>query len=450
MNKVIVACDLGASSGRVFFSRLEEDNLVVKEIHRFPNEPYEKYGRLYWDIKKIVQEIEIGIKKIIDIGFEIISIGFDSWGVDYAWIDKNGELLEDPICYRDSGDKWKDLDKKISKFEIFQESGVNFFDFNSIYRINKDKFEERDSLLFLPNLIGYIFTRVKNIEYSIATTSGLINQIEKKYSKKIKKEIRLLDKELPKLVSAGTNLGEITEEKAKEFNSNKFSVINVNCHDTASAIYSIEKRDDETCFLILGTWSIIGIVRDEPILDKSAFELGITNEGIYKEKVRIQHLIPGMWILQRLKKDFKKNNKNYTYLEINKMARESNKNQIIDLEDKTLIYPKSMKKALEELLPKGEYSDGDLLRIAYNSIVKKVENGIKNMERITNKKLKNVVALGGGIQDLYLIERLSCELGLNLEKGYIESSVVGNLKSQYIANNLILEKNWKGLNINFK
>lgn len=450
MNKVIIACDLGASNGRVFFSTLDKKNLSVKEIHRFPNEPYEKFDKLYWDIEKIISEIEIGIKKIIKSGFDIVSIGFDSWGVDYAWLDKNGEILEDPICYRDSGNKWKHLDKNISKFEIFQESGVNFFDFNSIYRINKDKNKERDTLLFFPNLIGYLFTKIKNTEYSIATTSGLINQTKKKYSKIIQNEISLLNTELPKLVSAGTKLGEITDEKMNKYKSNKFSVINVNCHDTASAVYSIEKKDNETCFLILGTWSIIGIIGNEPILNKSAFDLGITNEGIYKEKVRIQHLIPGMWILQRLKKDFEKNNKKYTYLEINKMAKQSSENKIIDLENKTLTYPNSMKKALEELLPKSEYTDGDLLRIAYNSIIKKIKNGIKNIERITNQKLKNIVAIGGGIQDLYLIERLSCELELNLEKGYVESSVVGNLKSQYIANNLISEKNWKELNIIFK
>ena len=450
MDKVIIACDLGASNGRVFFSILENKNLLVKEIHRFSNEPYEKFGKLYWSIEKIVAEVEIGIKKIVKNGFGIVSIGFDSWGVDYAWLDKNGEILEDPNCYRDVGEKWKDLEKKISKFEIFQECGVNFFDFNSIYRVNKDKNELRDTLLFFPNLMGYILTKEKNIEYSIATTSGLINQTKKSYSKQILNKISLLDKELPKLVSAGTKLGEITREKMKEYKSDRFSVINVNCHDTASAIYSIEKTDKKTGFLILGTWSIVGTVKGSPSLDKDAFDLGITNEGISKERVRVQHLIPGMWILQRLKKDFEKNKNNYTYFEINRMAKESIEETIIDLEDKTLVYPTSMKRALEALLPKYKYTDGDLLRIAYNSIVEKIKKGVKNLEKITNQKLENLVAIGGGIQDIYLIERLSYELDLNLEKGYIEASVIGNIKCQYIANNLILEKNWRDINIIFE
>lgn len=450
MDKGIIACDLGASSGRVFFSTLKKKNLLVKEIHRFPNEPYKKFGKLYWNIEKIINEIEIGIKKIVENGFDIVSIGFDSWGVDYGWLDKNDEILEDPICYRDSGDKWKELEKRISKFEIFKESGTNFFDFNSIYRINKDENTERGTLLFFPNLIGYLFTKVKNIEYSIATTSGLINQTKKNYSTRIQEEISLLDEELPELVSAGTKLGKITEEKMKKYKSSKFSVINVNCHDTASAIYSIEKKDNKTCFLILGTWSIIGVIGNKPVLDKYAFDLGITNEGIFEEKVRIQHLIPGMWVLQRLKKDFEEDHKKYTYLEMNRMAKESSEKKIIDLEDEILVYPSSMKKALEELLPKSEYTDGDFLRIAYNSIVEKITNGVKNIEKITNQKLENIVAIGGGIQDIYLVERLSCELGLNLEKGYIEASVVGNIKCQYIANDLISEKDWKNLNIIFK
>ena len=255
---------------------------------------------------------------------------------------------------------------------------------------------------------------------------------------------------MPKLVSAGTKLGEITDEKMKKYKSNRFSVINVNCHDTASAIYSIENKDPKTCFLILGTWSIVGVVGKKPVLDQYSFNLGITNEGIFEKKVRIQNLIPGMWILQRLKKDFKEKNKNYTYLEMNKMAKESNENQIIDLEDKTLVYPQNMKKAIEDLIPKYKYTDGDLLRIAYNSIVDKIKKSVKNIEKITNQKLENIVAIGGGIQDIYLIERLSSELGLNLEKGYVEASVVGNIKCQYIANNLISEKDWKNLNIIFK
>lgn len=450
MDRGIIACDLGASSGRIFFSTLDKKKLLIKEIYRFPNEPYKKAGKLYWNIEKIIAEIETGIKKIVENGFDIVSIGFDSWGVDYAWLDKNGNILEDPNCYRDSGDKWRQLEKKISKFEIFQESGVNFFDFNSIYRINKDEKQTRGSLLFFPNLIGYLLTRVKNIEYSIATTSGLINQTKKNYSRRIQEEISLLDEELPKLVSAGTKLGEITEEKMREYKSNRFSVINVNCHDTASAIYSIEKKDKKTCFLILGTWSIVGVVGEKPILDEYSFDLGITNEGIFKDKVRIQHLIPGMWILQRLKKDFEEDNKKYTYLEMNRMAKESNEKTIIDLEDKTLVYPSSMTKAIEELLPQSQYTDGDLLRIAYNSIVDKIKKGVKNIEKITDQKLENIVAIGGGIQDIYLVERLSCELGLNLEKGYVEASVVGNIKCQYIANNLISEKDWKDLNITFK
>ncbi len=161
--------------------------MFVKEIHRFQNEPYKKFGKLYWNLNEIINEIENEIKKIIENGFDIINIALDSWGVDYVWLNKNGEILEDPICYRNNCNNWKELDDKISKFEIFKETGINFFDFNSIYRIHKDKYKKRETLLFLPNLIGYFFTKVKNTEYSMATTSGLVNQTKKSIQNKYKK-----------------------------------------------------------------------------------------------------------------------------------------------------------------------------------------------------------------------------------------------------------------------
>jgi len=447
----VIACDLGASSGRVFFSTLKNEEIEFVEVHRFINEPYERNGKLYWDVYKIIDEIENGIKKIINDGNTILSIGFDSWGVDYGWLDTNGKLIEDPSCYRDSGEKWKKVEKKLSKFEIFNESGINFYNFNSLYRINSDDLSDRKELLFMPNLIGYLLTSKKSIEYSIATTSGLINQTKKEYSEKIIDKIGLKKEELPKLVSAGTTLGVITDKKMKEYGcEDKFDVININCHDTASAIYSIGELEEDTGFIILGTWSIIGVVREKPILGLKSFELGITNEGISEEKSRVQHLIPGMWILQRLKKDFEKMGKPYTYEMINKLAKESKETQIVDLEKECLVYPENMIETLKELVLKKDYSDGDLLRIAYNSIVNKIKVGINNIEIIGNKKLKKVVTLGGGIQDKYLVERLSKELGVKIEKGYIEASVIGNAKCQYLSKGIITEEKWRKLNINFK
>lgn len=458
MKSGVVACDLGASSGRIMFVYIENNSLVLDEIHRFLNEPIKNNKGLFWDISYIFSQIKLGVKKILTKGDKILSLGIDTWGVDYGWIDSAGKLVQNPYCYRDSRVDTiiEDVHKIINLQKLYQESGNSFYKFNSIYQIFADlKFDEKiinegNNILFLPNLIGYLFTGKQVSEYSIASTSGLLNQEKREWSDFILEKLNFKQKIFPKLVEAGSVLGEIKSELKNEFNGASFPIININSHDSASAVNYANNFTTDTAFLINGTWSLIGILKDNLINNADAFKLKITNEGQENKKTRINRLMPGTWILQRLKLDFENLNKNYSFSDFSLLAQKSSETGNVDLDFQEFIYPDSMIDTMKLFLPQKEYNDGDLIKIAYNSILKKYKESFHLIEKLNSTKINTIYALGGGVQDKYLIEQVKKELNINIKLGPIEASVIGNAKTQFFALNLVSKDDeWNKYIVNY-
>lgn len=445
MKKGVLSCDLGASSGRIIFVSIKNHELLVEEIYRYKNEPMQTEKGLFWNFEEMFSEIKTGIKKTIEKGYEILSLGIDTWGVDYGWIDKEGNLVQNPYCYRDNrvDSIIDEVHKIVGEKELYKKTGNSFYKFNTIYQLyadlkNDDKIKKSgDKVLFTPNLIGYYLTGKMVNEYSIASTSGLINQSKRSFSKELLEKLKISKEIFPNLVEAGTVLGDIKSELAEEFNCKAFPVINVNCHDSASAVNYCNNFQLGKLFLINGTWSLIGCLNNLPINNEEAYKYKISNEGQENLKNRVIRLIPGTWILQRLKLDFEKMGKNYNYGDFGNLAQTSNEILAIDLEEEELIFPESMLEAMKMYLPIKKYKDSDIIKIAYNSILKKYGECIEILEKITGVKIDKIYAIGGGIQDSYLISSIKKDINIELELGVIEASAIGNARTQLFTLGLI-------------
>lgn len=442
--KSVLCFDLGASSGRAIIASFLDNNLKLKEIHRFSTEILEKDKKIYWNFNHILKEIKIGIKKAFEIDQNIESIGIDTWGCDYGWLDKNGDLIRDPRSYRtEIPDRViKEVHEKLSSEDHYKICGNAYFNFNSIYQlyydIKKEKILEKGAkeFLFMPNLIFYHLTGEKIWEYTIASTSGLLDANEKKWSKTIFEKLDLPDEIKGEISYPGNIFYPLKDEILKELGlSKKVKISLVTGHDSACAVIGAP-LDNESAYLINGTWSLLGIENENAITSTIGIKKGLVNEGSLNKKVRFMSMIIGTWILQKLKIEWNKIGEEIDFKDFEKIARESSIENEIEIDEK-FLFPESM----EELI-KNRYLEKysieinekkDVLKVAYNSLGNRYKESLDLIEKLSEKEIKNIVLLGGGNQDKFLLETIKKYLNIPILLGPIEASVIGNALVQLLT-----------------
>ena len=455
--KAVLAFDYGASSGRLVLGILNEDTkkIELKEMHRFKNCSVKLNQYEYWDFPYLYNELKEGLKKVFakesivnNENIEVLGLGVDTWGVDYGWIDEKGELLSLPICYRDTRTEevFEEVHSKVSLEEIFNETGVQFYSFNSIYQIfydiHKRKVLEKGAkqLQFMPNLFAYFLTGKKSWEYTISSTSGMVNIDNKKWSKKIFEKLDIPESMVGDIEHGGQVLAPLKETIQKELGIKPLNVILTASHDSAAAIAGAPLVEN-SLYVINGTWSIIGFESDVPVVNEEAFKNNIVNEGGIEKKARVLKMIPGLWILQQLKKIFNEKNIDIDYSDFGNMAKKSNLISFVDLENERFLHAEKMdmeiKAYCKETGQEVPESDEDLLRVAYNSLKKQYSKSIKELEKLVGNEFTSIIAIGGGIQDKFLCQEISDETDRVIKAGPIEASAFGNIITQFIALGLV-------------
>lgn len=455
--KAVLAFDYGASSGRLVLGILNEDTkkIELKEIHRFKNCSVKLNQYEYWDFPYLYNELKEGLKKVFakesivnNENIEVLGLGVDTWGVDYGWIDEKGELLSLPICYRDTRTEevFEEVHSKVSLEEIFNETGVQFYSFNSIYQIfydiHKRKVLEKGAkqLQFMPNLFAYFLTGKKSWEYTISSTSGMVNIDNKKWSKKIFEKLDIPESIVGDIEHGGQVLAPLKETIQKELGIKPLNVILTASHDSAAAIAGAPLVEN-SLYVINGTWSIIGFESDVPVVNEEAFKNNIVNEGGIEKKARVLKMIPGLWILQQLKKIFNEKNIDIDYSDFGNMAKKSNLISFVDLENERFLHAEKMdieiKTYCKETGQEVPETDEDLLRVAYNSLKKQYSKSIKELEKLVGNEFTSIIAIGGGIQDKFLCQEISDETDRVIKAGPIEASAFGNIITQFIALGLV-------------
>ena len=455
--KAVLAFDYGASSGRLVLGILNEDTkkIELKEMHRFKNCSVKLNQYEYWDFPYLYNELKEGLKKVFSKesivtseNIEVLGLGVDTWGVDYGWIDEKGELLSLPICYRDTRTEevFEEVHSKVSLEEIFNETGVQFYSFNSVYQIfydiHKRKVLEKGAkqLQFMPNLFAYFLTGKKSWEYTISSTSGMVNIDNKKWSKKIFEKLDIPESIVGDIKHGGQVLAPLKETIQKELGIKPLNVILTASHDSAAAIAGAPLVEN-SLYVINGTWSIIGFESDVPVVNEEAFKNNIVNEGGIEKKARVLKMIPGLWILQQLKKIFNEKNIDIDYSDFGNMAKKSNLISFVDLENERFLHAEKMdieiKAYCKETGQKVPETDEDLLRVAYNSLKKQYSKSIKELEKLVGNEFTSIIAIGGGIQDKFLCQEISDETDRVIKAGPIEASAFGNIITQFIALGLV-------------
>lgn len=442
---VYIAVDLGAGSGRVFLCDLGED-FSLEEIHRFAYPPREENGHLRWDFTKIFSEIKFGLKKAGTrakvLNKKIYSIGVDSWAVDYGLLDKSGKLMANPVCYRDSRTNgvMEKIFAKVSRTEIFEKTGIQFLNFNTIYQLFSEdgKLEKADKLLLLPDLINYFLTGKVFAEYTNATTTQFLNAETKNWDFELLDKLNIPANLLPEITPAGTDSGFLKIEIAEELNLENVRVIAPATHDTGSAVIGAPLAKN-WAYISSGTWSLVGVEVDKPLINEQVASFNFTNEGGAFETIRFLKNVMGLWIFESCRKEWKaREGIDVGYENLLREAAAIKEFQgFIFPDDERFLNPPSMLKAIAgQMRESGQVFDENppsVCKIIFDSLSFRCASVLRTIEKLTAQKLEGVQIVGGGGRNEYLNQMTANASGLPVQAGLTEATVTGNALVQAIS-----------------
>jgi len=433
-----IAVDMGAASIRIMMGKIEYSTIYYEEVSRFKNKSKFVNGHERWDVEYFINEINKALKLILSLkDVKISSIGIDSWGVDFVLLDKNNDLLDIPVAYRDTRtnnmqQKWQSI---MSMEETFLKTGINFYPFNTLFHLLSIRDEEYikniSSVLFMPCYISYRLSgRIFN-ELTIASTSQLLNVKGKEMNIEILEHLNLNSYQFKKILVPGEIAGNI---KVGYSLPSTVKMVAVCCHDTASAVFSIPSEDIRYAFISAGTWCILGILSDTPVLNSFALKNGFTNERGYGNSYRILKNIVGLWLIQGLQKSF---DNRYSYPEIEELAGKTKCQSIIIPDEEVFYNPGNMKDAFDRFLTRTSQeipkTPGQYFKIAYNSLCCSFRDNLNKLEVMMNTKIKRVHLIGGGCQSKYLCQQTANITRRKVIAGPVEGSTIGNIMVQGIA-----------------
>ena len=440
-----IAVDLGAGSGRVFISGMEPGEFLLEEIHRFRYPPREIAGALRWDFRLIFDEIKRGLtlagERARELGREIRSIGIDSWGVDYGLLDKKGKLVSDPVCYRDSRTNGKvdAVFKRVPRSEIFERTGIQFLPFNTVFRLfsSRGDVEASHRILLIPDLISYHLTGRIASEYTNATTTQMVNAETGTWDEDLLERLGLPASRLPEIIPPGSDLGPLKKELADELALPGVRVIAPATHDTGSAI-AAAPLDEGSAYISSGTWSLIGIELERPLISAEAARLNFTNEGGAYGTIRFLKNVMGLWIFESCRKEWLAAGIDAEYEKL--LARLDAPQKFTALiypDDERFLNPPSMLAAIGgQLSETGQKFVDDppsVSRMIFDSLAFRYASVLNGITSITGKAIRNIHILGGGGQNRYLNQMTASASGIPVQAGLTEATVVGNVLVQAIA-----------------
>ena len=445
MREAYLAIDFGGGSGRVIAGYTSDGELRLDTIYRFQNRQVRMGGHIYWDFLSLFEDMKIGIRMAVEKGYRINSIGIDTWGVDFGLIDRNGNLIGNPVCYRDS--RTDGMPEKVFSFidqsRHYSISGTQVMAINTLFQLYAMKEEKSpllsvaDKLLFMPDLFSYFLTGVANNEYSIASTSELMDIKARAWNFGLIKELGLPGHIFCDIVMPGQERGTLKPDLKEELGLDyDVKVIAVASHDTASAVYAVPSADNGkvTAFLSSGTWSLLGVVAEEPILSEEARVNGFTNEGGVDGKICFLQNITGLWILQKLMSEWEKEGKCTEYDMLIPDAEKAEISSVVDVDDNSFASPINMAEAITsycresgQQLPR---TQGEFVKCVLLSLAERYRKGIEGLNRLLPRPVEKLHIIGGGSQNKYLNRLTALATGLEVDAGPVEATAIGNILVQ--------------------
>jgi len=439
-----IAVDLGAGSGRVFLAGVDPGEFLLEEIHRFQYPPSEKDGNLRWDFSHIFTEIKFGLRaageRARQLGRKIKSLGIDSWAVDYGLLDSSGELIADPVCYRD--DRTKDamaqVFARVPRSEIFEKTGIQFQNFNTLYQLYSEKKRgDAADLLLLPDLLNYFLTGKKAAEYSNATTTQFRNAGTGDWDRDLLGRLDLPAGLLQEIVPAGTDLGPLKPEIAISLGLEGVHVVAPATHDTGSAIAGAP-LDENSAYISSGTWSLVGVELEKALINDEVAKQNFTNEGGVYGSVRFLKNVMGLWLLESCRREWKAAGIDVEYdTLLTEVSAAKGFQAFIFPDDARFLNPPSMLAAIAQQLSETEQEFENkpvaISKIIFDSLAFRYASVLSSIETLTGKSVSSIQILGGGGRNEYLNQMTADASGLTAQAGLTEATVVGNVLVQAIT-----------------
>ncbi|MGG0384141.1 rhamnulokinase [Priestia filamentosa] len=441
MKKCCLAVDIGASSGRLIASHLENGQLKLNEIHRFENKIVRKDDQFCWELDRLFLEIKKGIKKCQGKGLKPESIGIDTWAVDFILLDENEKPLTNSVAYRDprTDGMMDEVFKTIMKERLYLETGIQFQKFNTIYQLysikqnNPEILDKAASFLMIPDYFNYLLTGKKANEYTNATSTQLVNAFTKKWDDEILDQLGIKKEIFQEIHNPKTVLGTLKEDLVEEFGFD-MKVILPATHDTGSAVISVPELD-ETIYISSGTWSLIGVENYFPICVTKALDYNFTNEGGIDYRYRFLKNIRGLWMIQEVKRNYQDQ---YSFAELVDLARQvQDFTSTVNVDDSRFLKPENMIEEIQRYCQETNQAipttPGEVAKCVYDSLVCSYQQAINQIEEIFERKFEKINVIGGGCQNEMLNQLIADTTKKVVYAGPVEATAIGNIVSQLMA-----------------
>jgi len=455
MTQNYLALDLGASGGRAIVGRFDGNRLALEEVHRFANGPVHipsaRGDSLHWDTLRLFAEIQEGLKKAVACcGSELISLGIDTWGVDYGLLDRNDRLVGLPYHYRDSRNDtmMAEAFRRVPRDEIFAATGIQFMQLNTLFQLLAQQVEDPEvlartrTLLMMPDLLNYWLTGQKASERTIASTSQALDPHRPAWAAGLLERLGIPTHYLPPIVEAGTVLGGLLPAVMDETGAKQVRVVAPGSHDTASAVAAVPVESADTAYLSSGTWSLMGVETKQPVMNADALAFNVTNEGGVCDTIRLLKNIAGLWIIQECRRTWAAEGQALSWDDIVHHAAVAQPfGAQIDVDAHDFLAPGDMPARIREYcrrtgqaVPEGV---GQIARVVYKSLALKYRRVLEMMEALVRHRIGVLHIVGGGAQNRLLNQLTADAIGRPVVAGPFEATAVGNLLMQLLATSAV-------------
>jgi rhamnulokinase len=438
--KHFLAVDLGATSGRTVLAAFDGEKIDMSELTRFRNPMIPMGGHLFWDIAGLYNEILLSLKKLSSMGIVPDSIGIDTWGCDFAFFGKDGQLLGMPHCYRDShteGAQQKFFERMPAQ-EIYGRTGIQFMDFNSLFQLDTIRrnggsaLEAADKILFIPDALMYMLTGNAVCEYTVASTSQMLNPVTGDLDEDILRTLGIDREKFGRMVQPGEVVGTLTPQVQEFTGLPAVEVIAVAGHDTGSAVAAVPAQDEKYAYLSCGTWSLLGIETPDAIMNEDSFHHNFTNEGGIEGTTRFLKNICGLWIFEQCRPELKDAPENVA--ELVALCETSSLDSLIDPDAQCFAHPSSMRAAIDaycaetgQAVPQ---TAGDYCRVIFRSLALRYRQVVDILRGFAPFPIERLHVIGGGSQNRYLMQYAADALEMPVICGPVEGTALGNVLVQ--------------------
>lgn len=445
MGDYYLAIDIGASSGRHILAHMEDGKLQLEEVHRFANGMQEKDGEKCWDFDAIFHEIKVGLKKCKEIGKIPVSVGVDTWGVDFVLLDEADQVLGNTVGYRD--DRNLGMDKEVYQIipedELYERTGIQKAIYNTIYQLmavkkgHPEYLKKAKTFLMVPDYFHYLLSGVKANEYTEATTSQLINPQTKDWDRELIERLGYPVNMFQKVVKPGTVLGALSHKVQEEVGF-QCNVVLPASHDTGSAVLAVPSNDPNTVYISSGTWSLMGMERMEADCSQNSRNHNFTNEGGYQYRFRYLKNIMGLWMIQSVKKEWRdEQGMDLSFAEICEEASKQIIPSLVNCNEERFLAPNNMIQEVQAACAQSGQpvpeTYGEIASVIYNSLAKCYGDTILEIQEVTGTTFESISIVGGGSNAEYLNQLTAKYTGCTVYAGPTEATAIGNLMVQMMT-----------------